>query len=163
MKLLIAISFLISSFHPVHVSFTTLELDEKENNILLMSRIFHDDLADDIRRIHQEEVVMDSLGEPQHLEAVIRYYKDRISLRINDQKINPDQIKFERFDYGNMAVRLFFSIPVSDYEINSLTMENHILTGLFHDQSNLLIVKLYNKEESFRLTNDNNKVTLSVE
>jgi hypothetical protein len=61
-----------------------------------------------------------------------------------------------------MTIRLFFSIPLETDTITSVHISNPILTELYHGQSNLLITNIYNKQESFRLTNENYNVTLNV-
>jgi len=163
MKLLLLIGFMLSAFHPVHVSFTTVEYDPDQDCLVVMSRIFHDDLSSAIETSYGDKISMDSLSNPQHLEPLIRYYREKVVLSINADHLNSDELSFERFEKGDMAIRLFFTVPLKNENIRTIGMQNDILTSLFPDQSNLLIMKIYDKEESFRLTSDNNTVTLSVQ
>jgi len=163
MKLLLLIGFMLSAFHPVHVSFTTVEYDPDQDCLVVMSRIFHDDLSSAIETSYGDKISMDSLSNPQHLEPLIRYYREKVVLSVNADHLNSDELSFERFEKGDMAIRLFFTVPLKNENIRTIGMQNDILTSLFPDQSNLLIMKIYDKEESFRLTSDNYKVNLPVE
>ncbi|MGC9332099.1 MAG: DUF6702 family protein [Bacteroidales bacterium] len=167
MKWVIVIAFLVSSLHPVHVSFNTLELNEDEDKLVLMSRLFYDDLAKATENKFGTQIKLDSVLSEEQLEPMLRYYKDRVSIFVNETKISPENIMLDRFEISNyakedMTIRLFFSIPLETDTITSMQISNPILTELYHGQSNLLITNIYNKQESFRLTNENYIVTLNV-
>lgn len=167
MKWAIVIAFLVSSLHPVYVSFTTLELDDDEDKLVLMSRLFYDDLAKATENKFGTQIKSDSVLSEEQLELLLRYYRDRVSIFVNETKISPENIQFDNYETGNygkedMTIRLFFSIPLETDTITSVQLSNPILTELYHGQSNLLITNIYNKQESFRLTNDNYEVTLKI-
>ncbi|MEA3449348.1 MAG: DUF6702 family protein [Bacteroidota bacterium] len=170
MKWAIIIAFLVSSLHPVYVSFNTLELDEDEDKLVLMSRIFYDDLTKAAENAYDMEI--DTIGTnaditESDLTPLLRYYKDKVQISVNNKGIPPENITLDRFEIRNyakedMTIRLFFSIPLETDTITSVQISNPILTELHHGQSNLLITNIYNKQESFRLTNDNYEVTLKI-
>jgi hypothetical protein len=139
------------------------EYDPGQDCLVVMSRVFHDDLSLAVESLYGDKISMDSLNDPEHLNSLIRYLKEHVVISMNDNDLDSDEFRFERFEKGNMAIRLFFSIPVNNKKIKTIRMKNTILTKLYADQSNLLIMKIYDKEESFRLTSDNKTVTLSVE
>ncbi len=170
MKLAIVIACLVSSLHPVYVSFNTLELNEDEGKLVLMSRIFYNDLtkaAENAYDIKIDTIDSDANITESDLAPLLRYYKDKVHISINNQSIPPENINFDRFEISNyakedMIIRLFFSIPLETDTITSVQISNPILTELYHGQSNLLITNIYNKQESFRLTNENYNVTLNL-
>jgi hypothetical protein len=168
MNWIFAIAFLISGFHPVYVSFNTLELDDDEDKLILMSRLFYDDLTKAAKNAYNVTgMPEDTLAKEQDLNLLIRYYKDKVGIVVNDVEVPDSLITFEKHEISgagkeDMTIRLFFSIPLDENGIKSIKIRNSVLTELYHGQSNLLITNIYNKQESFRLNLDKKEVTLNV-
>ena len=168
MKWAIIIAFLVSSLHPVYVSFNTLELDDDEDKLILMSRLFYDDLTKAAKNAYDvSNMPEDTLANEQDLALLLRYYKDKVSIVVNNVEVPDSLITFEKHEISNagkedMTIRLFFSIPLDDNSIKSIKIRNSVLTEVHHGQSNLLITNIYDKQESFRLNLDKKEVTLNV-
>ena len=166
MNYLISIIILSFTFHPVHISFTNLELDNENNEIVIMSRIFMDDIQKATEISQNVEIDINNLDDSTNLNPLIDYYHKRFNFYINEEKINPEKIKFKRYDINqasDIAIRLFFSYKPKNDKISKIKVNNKILTDIYPDQSNLMIVKIYDTQESFRLTPDKNEVTLSLQ
>ncbi|MDA3820814.1 MAG: hypothetical protein PF590_10185 [Candidatus Delongbacteria bacterium] len=106
MKLIMVIVFLISSLHPVYVSFNTLELDEGENKLVLMSRVFYNDLTKAAENAYDMEI--DTIGtdadiNESDLAPLLRYYKDKVKISVNNKGIPPGDINLDRFEISNYA------------------------------------------------------------
>ncbi|MEA1875047.1 MAG: DUF6702 family protein [Bacteroidota bacterium] len=162
MSFLIFISLLFSSLHPVHVSFTNVEYDADNQEILIASRIFFDDMELSIKE--QFNVDLNIGSENQHPETeqyIETWFIHNFKISINEKTIPPNNIQLVKTERGEIAMRVFFSIITK--QPSSIRIENNILTDLYADQSNLVILNISGKQQSFSLTGENNVITLEVE
>jgi len=163
MNFLISILIFSFSLHPVHVSFTNVELNSEKNEIIIMSRIFMDDLEKAAEINENYDIDISNLDDSTNLKPIIKYYKKTFNFQLNGEKINSQKIKFKRFEKSDIAIRLFFSYKPGNNKINQIKVKNNILTDIYPDQSNLMIIKIYDTQESFRLTSDKNEVSLQIQ
>ena len=162
MQFLLLISFTLMSFHPVHVAFTNVEYDNDKQEILIASRIFYDDMELAVEQLFDADLQLGTDNEhPESDKFISLWYASVFEISINGEKIPPENIEFIRRETDDLAMRLFFRIK-SEFP-KQISIKNLILTDLYADQANLMILKVGNLEESFSLTEDNNVVTLEVE
>ncbi|MDA3912431.1 MAG: hypothetical protein PF448_13845 [Bacteroidales bacterium] len=162
MHFLIIISLLFASLHPVHVSFTNVEYNEDKQELLIASRIFWNDMELSVKE--QLEVDLGLGSETQHPDTeqyIEAWFVQNFKISINGKAISPDEIQLDKTERSEMAMRVFLSLKTEKPE--SLKIENQILTELFADQSNLLIINISGEQQSFSLTGENNVITLEVE
>ncbi len=162
MHFLIITSLFFASLHPVHVSFTNVEYDEENQEILIASRIFWDDMQSSVKE--QLEVDLNIGSETQHPEMeqyIEAWFVQNFKISINGKAVPPDEIQLDKTERSEIAIRVFLSLKTEKPE--SLKIENRILTDLYADQSNLLILNISGEQQSFSLTGENNVITLEVE
>jgi hypothetical protein len=160
MKLLIFFSLLINNYHPVHVAFTNVDHNKEKQEMVIMSRIFYDDL--DLAIFNKYQIQLNLGKENQNPESnkyLHKYYNDQVDIKINNKIISDKDIQLTKMEIDDLSILLYFKISVK--KVQSFECKNNILSDLYSDQSNLMIIKISNKEESFRLTNNNNVVTLN--
>ncbi len=135
--------------HPVHVSLMSIDYvqDQKIFNVFL--RVYFDDFLLDsgIEPGDQKKLVF--LGSDGFTQKVISdYVNDRVNLRVNNRQINAELVNMDLSD-NELRMNLTFG---SAGKVNSITVRNLIMTSLYNDQTNMIIVKVNDFEEGVRLT-----------
>ncbi|MCD4769104.1 MAG: hypothetical protein K8R35_02920 [Bacteroidales bacterium] len=137
--------------HPVHVTMSSLTINESGDALIFNLRAYSDDLDLDMLRLYSVEGVI----EDEHFFKFTgpdlfyeKYVNDHIKFIINGKVLEASFIHKELLE---METILRFSIPLKN-RIMSLEVENKILTGLYPDQVNLFIYKNGEIEEGVRYT-----------
>jgi hypothetical protein len=136
--------------HPIHVSVTEIEHDEKDKRLEIMMRVFIDDLELTLRnKLNQPD--LDILEPKNGLtvdQMVSDYLKERFKITLDGklQKIN--YLGHEREEEA-----FIFYIEVSNVKkVKTIEVKNDIITEMHDDQSNLVHVTIKGDVKSLRLT-----------
>lgn len=149
--MVIPVSFLclMSVLHPLHVSVTEIEMDEKEKRLEIMMRVFVDDLETTLRQsLKQPE--LDILNpKSQTLDHMMEaYLRPRFKILL-DGKVQT--FKYLGHEQENEA--FIFYIEVDKVrKWKTIQVQNDIITEVFDDQSNLVHVNWGDTVRSLRLT-----------
>jgi hypothetical protein len=135
--------------HPMHVSVTEIEMDEKEKRLEIMMRVFVDDLELTLRRnFKQPELdVLDPKG--QSLDQLMQeYLKTRFQISLDGK---PQLVKYLGHERDHEAFIFYVEVDkVKKWK--SIQVQNSIITEIYDDQSNLVHVTLAETVRSLRLT-----------
>jgi hypothetical protein len=157
---LVAVCGFASILHPIHISVTDIEFDEKEKSLEIMSRVFMDDLETVLRERYKMPALDVLAPKGRTLDDMMREYfseKLKISLDRKPQRINylgheADGDSFV-FYIEVVNVKKWKDIEVT----NTLLMEKH------PDQSNMVHVTVHGNIKSLRLKQDNPTDKLSFD
>jgi hypothetical protein len=136
--------------HPIHVSVTEIEFDEKDKALEIMMRVFIDDMELTMRnKLNQPEL---DLLEPKNGltidQMVSSYLKDHFKVSLDNKPQKTVYLGHER-----EAEAFIFYIEVSNVKKwKSISIFNDIITETHEDQSNLVHVTVRDKVRSLRLT-----------
>jgi hypothetical protein len=159
LNILIVISSLgHSAIHPLHVSVTEMEWDEKDKALEIMMRVFMDDLELAFRQRYANPA-LDILnpGEPTLDKMMATYLNERFSVSIDGKKQTLNYLGHERD--GEAFV---FYIEIGRLKKwNRIRVANTIMMELYDDQSHLVHVTVSGKIRSLRLTKSNSSGELS--
>lgn len=149
----LAIVFLCSGTHPIHVSVTEITFDEKEKELEIISRIFLDDLETSIRESKkQPELKLLEPGAGVTTDQLVSAYvlpRFKISL-----KGKPQNVKYLGHEMDGEAMLCY--IQASNVKkLESIEVFNSVITELYEDQSNLVHVTVKGNVKSLRLMRDN--------
>jgi hypothetical protein len=151
---------LICELHPLHVSVTEIEMDEKDNRLEIMMRVFVDDFESTLRKkLNQPELDILALSTAKQDEVVSNYLKGhfKISLDSKDQKTN-----YIGHEQEEDAFILYIEVPhVKKWK--TIQIQNDIIIDTYSDQSNLVHVTVQGKVKSLRLTKSNPMDKLTFE
>ncbi|HEX2919857.1 MAG TPA: DUF6702 family protein [Bacteroidales bacterium] len=144
------ILFLIWFFvHPVHETLTSLEFVQEKSEIQGFVRIYLDDYLSDCNHhgvtIKNEEMLARTSGAKETLQ---KYINDKLIININKTVI-PGKLK-DFLITGN-EVDIVFSYSIKNKPF-SVSVKNNILTDLYDDQSNMMILKVGEFEEGVKFT-----------
>lgn len=147
------------SVHPVHVTITSIDYIPENKSFKGFVRVFMDDLLADCK-LHgyitgPEEFPGNSPGAIKTLE---KYLNDKLIISVNGNIIQ-GRLEEVRINGNEVDIDIMFkdgAIP------ETMTVKNEIMTDLYDDQSNMLIVKVSDFEQGVRLTSDTTEQTFLI-
>lgn len=149
------------SYHPVHVSVTSMEYESENKSFLVSFKVFTDDFETIVKRNYNVEMNLGKKNENYDAKEYFnRYFQKSFSCMIDGIKLQ-DQV-FIRKKMNDVAVWFYYRYPV-DSEIKDVEINNRILLDMFSDQSNLLIFKYNDFEEGFIFDKDKTTVRFQLD
>jgi hypothetical protein len=152
-KFIAVLSFLfMPALHPMHVSVTEIEFDEKDKALEIMMRVFIDDLETTFKtRYNQPEMdILNPKGKTVD-EMMSEYLQEHFMVSLDNKK-QP----FHFLGHEKDGDAFIFYIEVAKVKKwTSIQIQNNILTDTFDDQSNLVHVTVSDNVRSLRLTKSN--------
>ena len=143
---------LIIVFHPLHVSVTEIEMDEKDKRLEIMIRIFTDDLELSLRqKLNQPELDLLGQSETARDEMVSGYLKDHFKITLDGKAQRTNYLGHEQED---LALIFYIEVP-NVKKWKTIQIQNDIIMETHADQSNLVHVTFREKVRSLRLTKNN--------
>lgn len=147
--LLFHLAGLVLGFHPLHVSVTEIEMDEKDKRLEIMIRIFTDDLELSLRqKLNQPELDLLSQPEKARNEMVSDYLKDHFKITLDGKTQQTNYLGHEQED---LALIFYIEVP-NVKKWKTIQIQNDIIMETHADQSNLVHVTMREKVRSLRLT-----------
>jgi hypothetical protein len=146
---LITLTFFL---HPMHVSVTEIQLDEKDKELEIMMRVFIDDLELTLRnKLNQPEMDILELKNGMTVDQLAGdYLKDHFKVSLDNKPQKTVYLGHER-----EGEAFIFYVQVSNVKkFKTIQIFNDIITELHEDQSNLVHVTVKDKVRSLRLTRD---------
>jgi hypothetical protein len=143
---------IVMFFHPLHVSVTEIEMDEKDKRLEIMMRVFTDDLELSLRQsLNQPDLDLLSLSKKDRDEIVSQYLKShfKITLDGKDQKAN-----YLGHEQEDLAHIFYIEVP-NIKKWRTIQIRNDIIMETHADQSNLVHVTAQQTVRSLRLTKSN--------
>lgn len=138
--------------HPIHVSVTEIEFDDKAHALEIMMRVFIDDLELTLRTARNQPD-LDLLNPPKGIstdDLAQEYLKKHFSISLDDK---PQTISYLGHEREGEA--LIFYIEVKDVKAwTTIGVRNDIIMSTHDDQSNIVHVYVNDKVKSLRLTRD---------
>lgn len=149
------LSFLYSFLlilHPLHISVTEIEYNEKAEALQIISRIFVDDLEVAVRE-KKSMPELDILNPNKGLTTqtlIADYLKDHLKIKLDGK---PQQLNLLGYEEENFAFICYIEIEkVKNFKV--IEVENTVITEIFDDQSNLVHITYKGPIKSMRLMKD---------
>jgi hypothetical protein len=135
--------------HPVHVSLMSIDYVQERNIFNVFLKLYFDDMLLDsgIEKGDQKKLVF-SADDDFTRKVISGYVADRVMLIVNKRQLNAQLVNMDLSD-NELRLNLVFG---SAGKVNSITVKNLIMTSLYSDQANMIIVKVNDFEEGVRLT-----------
>jgi hypothetical protein len=160
MDMLVAVLITMFSFlHPVHVSLTSVDYNNEKGMFDVFMRLYYDDF------------VLDSTGSPD-VAAVLPQNADTVNLR-KEMEIYLGS-KFNIFADNRELRGQIGRIRISDNEISMnleyelkrspsrVLVRNTIMTTLYSDMANMLILRVGAYEKAVKLTPENTEAEFNI-
>ncbi len=140
------------SFHPIHLSITEIEHNEKSKALQMTMRIFIDDLETSVRnQIGDEELDLLEPGKGRTTDDLVKaYLADRLKVKVDKKLTKPNYLGHE---IEGPAMICYIEIE-NIKKFTSIEVTNKVILETHDDQSNLVNVNWKGKVKTLRLTND---------
>ncbi len=151
--MLLLIRFLVLWFpHPIHVSVTEAEYNEKTRSLQITSRIFIDDLELSVRKQIADESL--DLLEPKNGKTIDQlvgaYLNQHIKVKIDGK---PAKINFLAHEIEDLAIICYLEIE-NVKKLKTIEFTNTVIQETHNDQSNLVHITYKGPVKSYRLTSE---------
>ncbi|MCU0361875.1 MAG: hypothetical protein MUD02_02905 [Bacteroidales bacterium] len=160
MDMLVAVLITMFSFlHPVHVSLTSVDYNNEKGMFDVFMRLYYDDF------------VLDSTGSPD-VAAVLPQNADTVNLRkemeiylgskfniLADNRELRGQIGRIRISDNEISMNLEYELKRSPSRV---LVRNTIMTTLYSDMANMLILRVGAYEKAVKLTPENTEAEFNI-
>jgi hypothetical protein len=161
MKLFITLLLAALPLHPLHISVTEIEFDEKDKALEIMTRVFIDDLETTLRaKNNQPELDILNLKGGLTVDQLVQdYLAGHFSITLDGK---PQKIKYLGHERDGDAFILYSEVS-NVKKWKTIRILDDSMTEVFDDQSNLINVTVRGKIKSLRLTKDTPVNSLTFE
>jgi len=156
-KILLVSTWLI--FHPVHVTLTSIDYIPAMDSFKVFVRMYFDDFILDYRLNEKELENIDfSSDNSKSREIFERYIGEKIMIKVNKNELS-GKLQDISLDDNEVSMNLEYK---TEEKPRVITVKNIIMTGLYSDQANMIIVRINNFEEGIKLTSDLTEQTFKI-
>jgi hypothetical protein len=135
--------------HPVHITFTSIEYMPGKDSFNVFVKMYFDDFLTDCKLNGNDIQNKDfSAVNVSSQDIMEKYLTKKIILKAND-KILTGKIMEMKLNGNEINLNLGYG---SAGKPKTVTVKNLILTDLYDDQSNMIIMKINELEEGVKLT-----------
>jgi hypothetical protein len=155
-NLLISVWF---SMHPVHVTLTSIDFVTDPDSYNVFVRMYFDDFLTDSRLNGNMVDGADFFaGTSASREAMEMYLSKKLIIKVNEK---PLSVKLCEMTVADNEISMNLEYKGGNRPL-SIIVKNLILTDLYTDQSNMVIVKVNDFEEGVKLTSDITERTFNI-
>lgn len=150
--------YLLLALHPVHVSISSLELDEKGDMFTLFLKVYSDDLESDCRLMIRDTgfLLFENESGPDK-KVIENYLNEKIVVEIDKVVLKGEIVGI---DHDEEEVRINATYKFKG-RARSIKILNKVMTDLFSDQANLFIVRIGDWEEGVKFTPENTEFIIN--
>jgi len=146
-------------FHPVHVTITSIDYVPETDSFKVFVRLYKDDFILDQKldgkRLENNDFSVDNFSSRSIME---KYLEERIIIKVNE-KVLKGKLEKMVLEDNELSMNLEYG---SGKTPRTLTVKNLIMTGLYKDQVNMIIVRINDFEEGIKLTSDLTEKTFVI-
>jgi hypothetical protein len=147
------------AFHPVHVTLTSIDYVPEGDSFKVFVRMYFDDFLLDSKvngEVFQKERF--SGDDSVSVRFMEKYLRDKVVIKVNDNLLSARLLDMNMVD-NEVSMNLEY-----DYgkKPKSITVKNLIMTGLYTDQANMVIVRIKDFEEGVKLTSELTEQTFKI-
>ena len=152
---------LVGFVHPIHISVTEINYNEKSKSLQMTTRIFADELELGVRAQRKEPEL--DLLEPKNgmttKQMIQNYLLEHIKIKIDGKPVKMNFLGFEKEDISIVSYIEIENVK----KLKTIEVFNDLVTELHDDQSNLVHITYKSPVKSARLNRDNPKEVFTFE
>jgi len=146
-------------FHPVHVTLTSIDYIPEMDSFKVFVRMYFDDFLIDCKLIGEDIQNNDFSGDnSSSRDAMEKYLGEKIIIKVNE-KLLSGKLQGMKLADNEISINLEYN---TGKKPKTITVKNLIMTGLYGDQSNMIIVRVNDFEEGVKLTSDLTEQTFII-
>jgi hypothetical protein len=146
-------------FHPVHVTLTSIDYIPEMDSFKVFVRMYFDDFLRDYK-LNGGDIQKEGFsGDNSSSRAVMeKYLGEKIIIKVNEKQLS-GKLQDMKLADNEISMNLEYSTVKKP---KTITVKNFIMTGLYGDQSNMIIVSINDFEEGVKLTSDKTEQTFKI-
>lgn len=149
---------ILLSFHPVHVTVTTIDQVQGTDSMKVFFRMYYDDFLRDYKLYDPDCNLKEiSVNRSFPVDMAKNYFNDKVHIYINNKRLSGKVLAVNVQDY-EIFLKLIYR---SDKDPKKIKIRNQVLTGLYSDQTNMIFININKNEEAMRLTPEHDKESWS--
>ncbi len=156
-KALVISTFLL--LHPVHVSLTSIDYSTGMDSYKVFVRMYFDDFLLDYKLFGKEAKNEDfSEGNSRGKDYMEEYLREKIKIEVNNKELSGvlSEIKLNENEVSMNLEYKSLQYP------RTITVKNMILTDLYSDQANMIIIRIDDFEEGVKLSSEKTEETFKI-
>ncbi len=158
---LLSLPLLGFTAHKFYVSVTNIKYAENEDALQITTRIFIDDMEALLLERYDIEAGLATPKESSTVDEYIeKYLKAKLIIWL-DGEIRSYKFLGKRYDNDVLICYLEIA-EVNRPDLQTLEIQNEVLTEMFEEQQNLVHFNIMGKKKSFVLYKENNKGMLNL-
>jgi hypothetical protein len=137
--------------HPVHVTLTSIDYVPEVDSFKVFVRMYFDDFLRDYKlggkEIQDKEF---STTDASFIDKIQKYIAEKVIIKVNEKQLYG---KLQNMNLADNEISMNLEYGASKRP-RTVSVKNLIMTGLYTDMSNMILVKINNFEEGVKLTSD---------
>ena len=145
--------------HPVHVTLTSIDYAPEINSFRVYVRMYFDDFIRD-NKLEGTEIQDKDFSTTDELciEKMRNYIEKKIIIKVNEKQLSGKIHDLNLAD-NEISVNMEYG---GGKRPRTISVKNLIMTGLYSDMSNMILVRINDFEEGVKLTSDMTEQTFKV-
>jgi hypothetical protein len=146
-------------FHPVHVTFTSIDYDRERVTFKVFVRMYFDDFLRDCQ-LNGNEILNNDFSDddPSSMKTMEKYLGEKVILKVNEKQLSGKLLAMKLAD-NEISMNLYYK---AEKKPKTISVNNSIMTSLYNDQSNMIIIKVNDFEEGVKLTSNLTEQTFII-
>jgi hypothetical protein len=146
-------------FHPVHVTLSSFDYIPETDSFKVFVRMYFDDFLLDCK-LNGEDILKEGFsdGNSSSRDIMEKYLRDKIVLKVNDKQLEG---KLQDMNLADNEISMDMEYS-NGKKPKTITVKNLIMTNLYRDQSNMIIVRVKDFEKGIKLTSDLTEQTFKI-
>jgi hypothetical protein len=146
-------------FHPVHVTMTSIDYVPESGLYKVFVRMNFDDFLKECKLLPDTSQNKNfSENNSSALSVMQKYLNEKLIIEINTEQLS-GKLKSMNLVNNEISANLEYK---TDKKPEIFKIKNHIMTELYSDQTNMIIVKINDFEEGLKLTADLTEQTFKI-
>jgi hypothetical protein len=135
----------------VHVTLTSIDYVPEIDSFKVFVRMYFDDFLRDYKlgghEIQDKEF---STNDTLYIDKMQKYIAEKVIIKVNEKQLNG---KLQKMSLADNEISMNLEYGASK-KPRTVLVKNLIMTGLYGDMSNMILVKINDFEEGIKLTSD---------
>jgi uncharacterized protein DUF6702 len=146
-------------FHPVHVTLTSIDYIQEKDYYKVFVRMYFDDYLLDNKQNGRDVEEADFLdGNYDSRNEVEQFIREKIVIKENEESLIGKLLNMELAD-NEISINMEYQ---AKNKPKTLRVKSMIMTDLYKDQLNMVIVRVNDFEEGVKLTSDLTEHTFKI-
>jgi hypothetical protein len=135
--------------HPVHVTVMSLDYFSREKELKGFLKIYYDDFLLDLGMTGADTSgIKLNVSSEKNKELIVSFLEKKVTISGGERIFKPELVEMTLAD-NELKLGLVYSVK---RKLKSIKVHNSILSDIYADQSNLVLIKYGSFEEGVKLT-----------